>query len=64
MWKIQDFSVTQILREINFEESRSSKSAVSAILGPSISPKIHKSQNSVPANVLHCQILHFYNAQN
>ena len=28
VWKFQDFSVNQILREINFEESRSSKTAV------------------------------------
>ena len=33
MWKFQDFSVTQILREINFGESRTSKMAVFAILG-------------------------------
>ena len=29
-WKFQDFSVTHILREINFGESRSSKTAVFA----------------------------------
>ena len=28
MWKFHDFSVTQILREINFEESRNAKSAI------------------------------------
>ena len=28
MWKFQDFSITQILREINFEESGSVKSAI------------------------------------
>ena len=28
VWKFQYFSVTQILREINFGESRSSKNAV------------------------------------
>ena len=33
MWKIQDFSVIQILREINFGDSRSSKTAIFAILG-------------------------------
>ena len=33
MWKLQDLSVTQILREINFGEYRSSKNAVLAILG-------------------------------
>ena len=33
MWKIHDFSVTQILCEISIDESRSSKNAVSAILG-------------------------------
>ena len=31
MWKFQDFSATQILREINFVESRSSKTAHFAI---------------------------------
>ena len=31
MWKIEDFFVTQILREINFRESRSSKIAIFAI---------------------------------
>ena len=30
--KCQDFSVTQILREINFGDSRSSEAAISAIL--------------------------------
>ena len=33
VWKFQDFSITQILREINFGGSRSSKTAVLAILG-------------------------------
>ena len=33
MWKFQNFSPTQILREINFGESRSSKTAVWAVLG-------------------------------
>ena len=28
MWKFHDFSITQILREINFEDSRSAKSAI------------------------------------
>ena len=32
VWKFQDFSVMQILREINFGESRSPKSAVFPIL--------------------------------
>ena len=31
MWKFQDFSVMQILRQINFGESRSSESAFFAI---------------------------------
>ena len=31
--KISGFSVTQILREINFEEFRSSKNAIFAMLG-------------------------------
>ena len=33
LWKFHDFSVTQILREINVEDSRSAKSADFAILG-------------------------------
>ena len=28
MWKFHDFTITQILREINFEDSRSAKSAI------------------------------------
>ena len=28
MWKFHDFSITQILREINFGDSRSAKSAI------------------------------------
>ena len=31
VWKFQDFCITEILREINFEDSRSAKSAVFAI---------------------------------
>ena len=34
VWKFQDFSVIQILRETNFGESRSSKSAVLCHFGP------------------------------
>ena len=33
VWKFGDFSVTWILREINFEESRNSKTAIFVILG-------------------------------
>ena len=33
VWKFQDFSVIQILREINFRESRSSKITGFAIFG-------------------------------
>ena len=32
VWKLQDFSVTQILREINFTKSRSQKSAILVFL--------------------------------
>ena len=28
MWKFHNFSITHILREINFEDSRSAKSAI------------------------------------
>ena len=33
VWKFQDFSVTQVLREINFGEPRSIKTAIYAVLG-------------------------------
>ena len=33
VWKFEDFSVAQILREITFGESRSSKTVFFAILG-------------------------------
>ena len=33
MWKFQDFSVIEILREINVGESRSAKIAILAIFG-------------------------------
>ena len=32
VWKFHDFSITQILREINFWDSRSAKSAISTQL--------------------------------
>ena len=66
----QDFSVTKILREINFEESISSKTAVFATLGALVfdkfgqfslqkAEKLHKNQNSEPLKVKKWQILHF-----
>ena len=67
VWKFQDFSVTQILREINFGESRSLKSAFLPFIGAlnfvdlvifSLNAKIHKNQNSEPLNVSKWQILH------
>ena len=33
VWKYQDFSITQILREINFGDPKSAKTADFAILG-------------------------------
>ena len=35
VWNFQDFSLIQILREINFGQSRSSKDAIFVILGGS-----------------------------
>ena len=32
VWKFQDYSITQILREINFQDFRSAKTAIVAIL--------------------------------
>ena len=70
VWKSWLFFVIQILCEINFGESRSSETAVLAILGAlyfanlidfSLQKvqKFIKSQNSEPPNVLKRQILHF-----
>ena len=75
MWKFQDFSFIQILRETNFEGSRTSKSAFFAILRAvnfvqmvnfslQKSAKIHKNQNSEPLNVVKWLISHFKNPQN
>ena len=72
MLELQYFSVTQILREINSRESRSSKTAVFANLRgpefcycgkfqPSKIAKIHKNQISEPLNVLKGQ---FFDLQN
>ena len=67
MWKFQYFSLTQILREINFEDSRNAKIAVFALLVSvdfvhlikirKIGAKIHENQISEPLNVLKWQIL-------
>ena len=71
VWKFQDYSVVQILREINFGESRSSKTAVYAILGamnfydlvkickPPAPSKSAKIQNSEPLNVSKIQMADF-----
>ena len=63
MWKFHNFSITQILREINFGGCSSSKTAdLSNFRGskieyfgkfqPSENAKIHKNQNSEPLIVL------------
>ena len=59
VWKVQEFSVTQVLREINFGEFRSSKTAFLTILKALnfvyfvnyILHKVHKNQNQEPLNV-------------
>ena len=71
MWKFHDFSITQILREINFGNCKSAKSAILThlvilnfdfyeffALFEGLKP------NSEPQNVFKWQILHFYNPQN
>ena len=62
--EFQDFSISQILCEINFWDSRSSKTAVFAIFAkdcefcsfgkfqPLKIARIHENQNSEPLNVL------------
>ena len=69
VWKFHDFSITQILHEINFGDSRSAKTAVFGFFrvcqfcpfGKNKdlkSAKIHEIHNLEPLNVLKCQILH------
>ena len=72
--KFQNFSATQILREINFEVLRSSKIAIFAIsealefhfckFQPTKSEKMHRIKNSEPLNGLKWLILHFKKPQN
>ena len=70
VWKFYDFCITQNLREINFVDSRSSKTGVFANLGAvyfvhlvifSLKKvqKNHKNQNSEFLNVAKWLILHF-----
>ena len=54
VWKFQDFSVTQILREANFGKSTRCKTATFTKLGVQ---KFLKNQNSEPLNLLKWQIL-------
>ena len=67
MWKVQDFSATQFLREINFLAGfGTQKSAIFSFLEPLYlvilvhfnlpkSAKIHKNHTSEPLNVLQWQ---------
>ena len=70
MWKFQDFSITQILREINFGEFRSSENAVFAyfrllifvnLVNFSLKKvqKIIENQNSEPLNMADFALLDF-----
>ena len=70
MRKFHDFAISQILREINFGDYVSAKTAVFNHFGgcefcsfgelqPSKSAKIHENQNLEPLNVLKRQFLHF-----
>ena len=72
MWKFPDFYVLQILREINFRESKSPKTAGFAIFealkfvdlvnfSHPKSAKIHRNEKSEPLKVLQWQILHSKN---
>ena len=70
MWKFQDFSVIQILREINFGKPRSSETAIFTIFralefGKLVNlclqkvQKMHKNQISESLDVVNWQFLHF-----
>ena len=66
-----EISVIQILREINFTESKSYKNSLFPFSKQSLvnfslqnSAKMHQIQTSEALNVLKGQILYFYNPQN
>jgi len=70
MWRFQIFSVSKILREINFGELKSSKTAIFcnfkgsefSLFGtfhPTKSANIHENQNAEPLSVLKWQIMCF-----
>ena len=64
VWKIHNYSVIQILHEINFRECRSSKTTFFAIIGALnfvilVNFSLHKNQNLEPVNVLKGLILQF-----
>ena len=69
MWKFQDFCITQILREINFVDSRSAKTAIFchfwalefSSFGKFQPLNVEKTSilNSEPLIVLEWQISHF-----
>ena len=74
MCKCHDFSVTQILHEINFEESRNStlhycnfRDSANGKFGrfqPSKSAENHKTQNPEPLKLQKWQISYIQNHQN
>ena len=73
VWKLQDFSLTQLLREITFGESINSKNAVFAVLGtlnfvPLVNFRIQNAQKLINTQRLWMfkkwLILHYLNFQN
>ena len=74
MEKFQDFSITRILREINFGDSRKAKTAVFAILGALtlvdlVNFSLQKVKNAEKPKIkaskcAKWQFLHFKNTQN
>ena len=68
LWKYHDFSITQILREINLEGLEIPKNAIFPIIWALnfvhlVIFLLQKVENSVPLNVLKWLILHFKNLQ-
>ena len=62
-WKLQNFSVTPILREIKISESRVSKSAILTYLESLESQDLPIGQNSEPLNLKKLNNLTFANSK-
>ena len=58
VWKFGDFSITQILREISFGDSRSAKSAISTHL-EALNVDFYEFQHFLKAHIHQINLIHW-----